>query len=230
MTYEGGLVSGLLALLNPFGLLAGLLSVTMLVTHGAGWLTIKLETGIVRDRAGRIGSVTALVSFALFAAGGVWLYFGIDGYRIAGAIDPGMMPNPLRKSVVTETGAWFSNYQANPWMLIAPALGLAGSVIAFMGLRAKSALSMAGSALAITGIIVSVGVSMFPFILPSSIDPKASLTVWDSSSSHLTLFVMLICTVIFIPLILFYTAWVYKVLWGRVTTAEASGADGQHAY
>lgn len=230
MTYEGGLVSGLLALLNPFGLLAGLLSVTMLVTHGAGWLTIKLEKGIVRDRAARIGSVTALLSFALFAAGGVWLYFGIDGYRIAGAIDPGMMPNPLRKSVITETGAWFSNYQANPWMLVAPVLGLAGSVIAFMGLRAKSALSMAGSALAIIGIIVSVGASMFPFILPSSIDPKASLTVWDSSSSHLTLFVMLICTVIFVPLILFYTAWVYKVLWGRVTTAEATGADGQHAY
>lgn len=230
MTYEGGLVSGLLALLNPFGLLAGLLSVTMLVTHGAGWLTIKLEKGIVRDRAARIGSVTALLSLALFAAGGVWLYFGIDGYRIAGAIDPGMMPNPLRKSVVTETGAWFSNYQANPWMLVAPVLGLAGSVIAFMGLRAKSALSMAGSALAITGIIVSVGASMFPFILPSSIDPKASLTVWDSSSSHLTLFVMLICAVIFVPLILFYTAWVYKVLWGRVTTAEATGADGQHAY
>ncbi len=68
------------------------------------------------------------------------------------------------------------------------------------------------------GIIATVGLSMFPFILPSSIDPASSLTVWNASSSHLTLFIMLICTAIFLPLVLLYTAWVYKVLWGRSTT------------
>jgi cytochrome bd ubiquinol oxidase subunit II len=59
---------------------------------------------------------------------------------------------------------------------------------------------------------------MFPFILPSSIDPQSSLTVWNASSSHLTLFIMLIVTAIFLPLVLVYTAWVYKVLWGRTST------------
>jgi cytochrome d ubiquinol oxidase subunit II len=59
---------------------------------------------------------------------------------------------------------------------------------------------------------------MFPFILPSSIDPRSSLTVWNASSTHLTLFVMMIVTAVFLPLILLYTAWVYKVLWGRSTT------------
>ncbi len=49
--------------------------------------------------------------------------------------------------------------------------------------------------------------------------------MWDSSSSHLTLFIMLIVTVIFVPLILAYTAWVYKVLWGRLTTEEANSAS-----
>jgi cytochrome d ubiquinol oxidase subunit II len=63
---------------------------------------------------------------------------------------------------------------------------------------------------------------MFPFILPSSKMPDASLTVWDSSSSHLTLFVMLICALIFVPMILAYTAWVYKVLWGKVTEADVT--------
>lgn len=230
MTYEGNVLTGLIDLLNPFALLAGLVSVMMLVTHGASWLTIKLEKGDVRDRAARFGRVAALLSFVLFALGGIWLALGIDGYRITGEIDPGMLPNPLRKEVAVESGAWLANYGKYPWMILAPVLGLAGSVIAFVGLRAKSALSMLGSAIAIAGIICTVGVSMFPFILPSSIDPQSSLTVWDSSSSHLTLFVMLICTVIFLPLVLFYTAWVYKVLWGRVTTAEATGADGGHAY
>ena len=63
---------------------------------------------------------------------------------------------------------------------------------------------------------------MFPFILPSTLDPNSSLTVWDASSSHQTLFIMLICTVIFMPLILMYTAWVYKVLWGKVTEAQVT--------
>lgn len=230
MAYEGNVVTGLLDLLNPFALLAGLLSVTMLITHGAGWLTIKLEKGVVRDRAARFGQVTALLSLVFFALGGLWLAFGVDGYRITNEIDPGMLPNPFRKEVAVEPGAWLANYGKYHWMIMAPVLGLAGSAIAFIGLRAKSALSMIGSATAIIGIISTVGCSMFPFILPSSVDPVSSLTVWDSSSSHLTLFVMLVCTAIFVPLILFYTSWVYKVLWGRVTTAEATGADGGHAY
>lgn len=230
MTYEGGVVGGLFGLLNPFALLAGLVSVMMLVTHGASWLTVKLELGPVRDRAARFGMVTAILSLVLFSIGGIWLAIGIDGYRITSEIDPGMLPNPLRKEVVAESGAWLSNYGKYPWMILAPGLGLIGSAVAFVGLRAKTSLAMVGSSVAIVGIISTVGVSMFPFILPSSIDPASSLTVWDSSSSHLTLFVMLVCTVIFIPLIIFYTAWVYKVLWGRVTTEEATGADGRHAY
>ncbi len=79
----------------------------------------------------------------------------------------------------------------------------------------------------ILGVISSVGLTMFPFILPSSSDPRSSLSVWNASSSHLTLFVMLVVTVIFLPLILAYTAWVYKVLWGKVTEADVS--DNSHS-
>jgi cytochrome d ubiquinol oxidase subunit II len=70
---------------------------------------------------------------------------------------------------------------------------------------------------------------MFPFILPSSIDPKSSLTVWDASSSHMTLFIMLVVSVIFLPLIFAYTAWVYHVLWGKVDEKMVSDKSG-HAY
>ena len=84
------------------------------------------------------------------------------------------------------------------------------------------------SKLGIFGAISSVGLTMFPFILPSSLDPRSSLTVWDSTSSHQTLFIMLVATVIFLPLILAYTAWVYKVLWGKVTEDDVNGSS--HSY
>ena len=230
MSYEGGLVMGLLNLLNPFALLAGLISVAMLITHGAAWMTMKLEKGVVRDRAINFGMISAIATIALFAIAGIWLALGIKGYVITSDIDPGMMPNPHRKEVALEKGAWLSNYAKYPWMIVAPLLGLIGPAIAFFYFKKKSEKAFIGSAMSITGIILSVGASMFPFILPSSIDPASSLTVWDSSSSHFTLFFMLIMAVIFVPLIIFYTSWVYRVLWGRTTTSEATGKNGEHAY
>jgi hypothetical protein len=66
----------------------------------------------------------------------------------------------------------------------------------------RAGLNFLGTTLATTGIIATVGLSMFPFILPSSIDPHSSLTVWNASSSHTTLFIMLIVTIIFLPIVL----------------------------
>jgi cytochrome bd ubiquinol oxidase subunit II len=86
-------------------------------------------------------------------------------------------------------------------------------------LRAR-ALTLLSSGLGVAGIVATAGVGRFPFILPSSLDPNSSLTVWDATSSHTTLFIMLVCAVIFVPLILLYTAWVYKVMWGKVTERQ----------
>jgi cytochrome d ubiquinol oxidase subunit II len=69
----------------------------------------------------------------------------------------------------------------------------------------------------VASVIATAGLSTFPFLLPSSLDPNASLTVWDASSSRLTLLIMLGVTLVFLPIILCYTAWVYRVLRGRVT-------------
>ena len=135
--------------------------------------------------------------------------------------------NPLYSEVV-RTGSWLSAYAARPWIILGPALGLLGMAMAVMGLRAGREVStLLWSKLGIFGAISTVGLTMFPFILPSSLDPRSSLTVWDSSSSHQTLFIMLVVTVIFMPLILAYTAWVYKVLWGKVTEADVT--DNSHS-
>ncbi|MFG1339245.1 cytochrome d ubiquinol oxidase subunit II [Xanthobacter autotrophicus] len=224
--YDG---TTLFELLNPFGLLCGLLSVAMLTMHGAGWLLLKTE-GAVAARARTIGSVAALVTLALFVLGGVWLFLGVNGYRIVGTIATDGPSNPLAKAVEIAPRAWFTNYAAHPWMLAGPALGLAGALASLAFLRARVEIgALLSSALAIVGIISTVGLSMFPFILPSSIDPRSSLTVWDASSSHLTLFVMLVATVIFVPIIIAYTTWVYHVLWGKVDARSIADGNG-HAY
>ncbi|WP_137128641.1 cytochrome d ubiquinol oxidase subunit II [Rhizobium sp. FY34] len=203
-------------LLNPFALLTGAVSVSMLVMHGAAWLQLKTD-GAVRERARAIGAVAALVTIATYALAGVWLALGIKGYALTGTIITDGPSNPLLSDTL-RTAGWFSAFAERPWIAVAPAAGFIGAILAFLGLRAgKDVATLLYSKLAIIGIISSVGLTMFPFILPSSIDPKSSLTVWNSSSSHLTLFVMLVAAVIFVPIILAYTAWVYKVMWGKVT-------------
>ncbi|WP_159995067.1 cytochrome d ubiquinol oxidase subunit II [Roseomonas sp. 18066] len=222
--YEGSFFG----LLNPFALLCGLLSLSMMVMHGGAWLSLK-ATGAVAERGRRYGSIAALAALALFALCGLLTWLWLGGYRITSPIDPAGPSAPLLKTVTREGASWLSNYARYPWMLIAPVAGFLGILGAFLGLRAGREVStLLCSKLATFGIISTAGLSMFPFLLPSSLDPRSSLTVWDSSSSHLTLFIMLVATAIFLPLILAYTAWVYRVLWGKVS--EASVRDSSDAY
>ena len=218
-----------LGLLNPFALLCGLVSVAMLVMHGAAWLRLKTQ-GPVAERARRFGSVAALLTVVLYALAGWMLWRYVDGYRITSALVTDGPSNPLLKTAELQAGAWFTNYLARPWLWVVPGAGLAGALLAWLGLRLRREwLTLLASTLSIAGIVLSVGASMFPFLLPSSIDPRFSLTVWDSSSSHLTLFIMLVSTAIFLPLIIAYTSWVYSVLRGKVD-AQAISEERGHAY
>ena len=220
--YEGAFYAKFLGLLNPFALLAGVVSLAMLAMHGAAWLALKAEDPVA-GRARRIGTVAGMVAIATFALAGLWLAFGIDGYRITSEVAANGHSNPLHSEVSRDV-SWLAAYSARPWIAIAPILGFLGMAMAVMKLRGDGEVSaLLWSKLGIFGIISTVGLTMFPFILPSSIDPKSSLTVWDASSSHQTLFVMLVVTLIFMPIILLYTAWVYKVLWGKVTEADITG-------
>ena len=213
-------------LLNPFALLCGLLSVTMLFLHGAAWLSMKAEYGPVRDRARTFAPIFAFASIVLFALAGAWVAFGDLGYQVPNTVSPDGPANPRLTETVREGGAWLANYGRYPWMILAPVLGFGGAALALFGLRSNSeAMTFVGSKLSVVGIISTVGLSMFPFILPSSIDPNASLTVWNASSSHTTLFVMLIVTAILLPIVLAYTAWAFKVMWGRVTTEQVESGD-----
>ncbi len=214
--YEGSFF----ALLNPFALLAGLMSVIMLAMHGCVWLCVK-TSGTIAERARKYGTVFALLTVAFYIAAGLYLWKSGLGYHITSEIDPNGPSNPLFKTAVVEQGAWLANYLRYPALWTIPALGLFAPflVILALWLRRPGTALLFGK-LAIFGVITSVGVAMFPFILPSSLDPGMSLTVWDSSSSHLTLFIMLVSTGIMLPIIMLYTSWVYYVLRGKVTESD----------
>jgi len=205
-------------LLNPFALLAGVVSSAMITMHGGAYLAHRTE-GAIQARAIRAAVAAALVMVVAFVAAGVWLQ-GIEGYRITSAIDPAAAPDPLGKTVVREAGAWMANYRSQPLLWLLPALGIAGALGTAALLWARRTLAaFVSSALAQAGVIGTAGASMFPFVMPSSTMPAASLTVWDSVSSHLTLGIMFWATVIFMPLIIFYTGWAYRVMRGKVTAA-----------
>ena len=212
-----------LGLFTPFTLLCGLLSVAMLVLHGSAWLAIKIEHGPVHERARKFGTVAGVASLALFAIGWGFVAYGDIGYRIVGAIDPSGPSNPLRTTSELARGGWLANYALYRWMMIAPALGFGGAALALVGIRRGSeGAAFAGSSASALGIIATVGLSMFPFILPSSIDSHSSLTVWNASSSAKTLGIMLFVTVVLLPIVLAYTAWAYKVMFGRVTSQDVA--------
>ncbi|MCX5590133.1 cytochrome d ubiquinol oxidase subunit II [Alcaligenes endophyticus] len=221
--YEGGF----LGLFRPFALLAGLLSVTMIAFQGAAVLAWKATDNIAR-RAKSWAMVFALISVVLFAAGGFWVT-ALDGFHMAWPEVAGRLSNPLNKTVTTVQGGWLHNYQQWPALWAAPAVGFVGFIGgALLAGRGRGLLGLLFSSLALAGVIFTFGFAVFPFLLPSSLTPSASLSLFDASASHLTLWIMLLVTVVFLPLIILYTSWVYSVMRGKVTTKSVSEAS--HSY
>ena len=207
------------ALLNPFALLCGLLSTAMIIFHGAVYLSLRTE-GQIGGRSRNAAYIFGALLIVLFSAAGIWLWKTVPGYVIETAVLPNALPNPLGKSVIRETGAWLNNYQRYPLSMMLPLLVYVTVPLTMLLVsRAKSLLAFTTSSVAIIGVIGTAGASMFPFIMPSSSDFGSSLTVWDSVSSNLTLTIMLVATLIFMPIIIVYTSWAYKVMAGKVTLA-----------
>ena len=152
----------------------------------------------------------------LLAVAGAWLYYGIPGYEISSNVVGDAPSNPLSKTVTT-TDNWFGNYTAYPilWALVAAsvALPILTSLMAKMG---KSGFAFTLSSLAIASIILMTGFTLFPFVMPSSTNLASALTLWDATSSALTLEIMFWVALFFIPIILGYTFWGYYKMWRRI--------------
>ncbi|MDX1805350.1 MAG: cytochrome d ubiquinol oxidase subunit II [Alcanivorax sp.] len=220
-TFDGDMrlfyTGGFWALLNPFALLVGLVSLSMLMMQGATFLGLKTE-GKVAQRAATAQTLACLAFVVTFILAGLWVSFGMDGYVITSAIDPQGPSNPLAKTVATEHGAWLANYLHHPVLFAFPLIALLGALLSQRLTATRSnGLAMIVSSLSVAGTIATAGASLFPFFMPSSQNLNASLTLWDASSSHTTLMIMFFATLIFLPIIILYTGWIYRVMRGKVS-------------
>ena len=206
-------------LFHPFALLVGVVSLAMLVMHGASFAAMKVE-GPVGARARHIARIAAAATLLAFAACGLWLLH-IDGHVIQSSIDPSGPSDPLIKHVGLIKGGWLTNLVRYPWTLATPllaGLGLLG-VLALPGRR----IAFIASALSVACIVLTAGFALFPFLLPSSTNPSHGLTIWDASSSQRTLGIMLLATAILLPIVLAYTTWAMRMMRGAVTRAHVAG-------
>jgi len=204
-------------LLNPFALLAGVISVAMLVMHGGAYLCSRVD-GVLQARAARAARVAGIVLIVGFAIAGVWIAMGIDGYRITTYPSLNAQPNPLAKVVGRFPGGWLDNYAKFRFAFLAPVLGFAGALgVTLLAGSRRASLVLFASAASVAGVILTAGLSMFPFVMPSSSVPNSSLTAWDSVSSQRTLQIMFWVTVFFLPIIATYVSWVYAKLRGKIT-------------
>lgn len=206
-------------LLNPFSLLCGVVSVSMIIFHGAIYLALRSEK-MIKQRAKKASTIALIVLLITFTLAGIWIKSGINGYSmVAGSYLPNASPDPLNKQVTVAVGAWLNNYMQHPILFIIPILAYLGFILAWLLAKAdKLFTAFWCSALGLAGVIGTAGVAMFPFLMPSNSDLRSSLTVWDASSSETTLTIMLVVAIIFVPIVLLYTSWCYKVMRGKITT------------
>ena len=223
--YDGVFLTALIPLLDPFSLLCGLVSVAMLLTQGCLW--IQLRT--VDEISNRVRGLTlklALLTLVLYALAGLWAYT-FDGYRLVSLAPEGSFHSITGKTVEVVEHGLFENYKS-VWILWLVPLAAMFCILkaGIAGGKGDAIKGIIYNSLAIALVIGTAAIAMFPFVMPSSYDPASSLTIWDASSSHFTLQVMLYAVIVFVPISLSYTVWAYKRMWNRVS--EEDGNTGHY--
>lgn len=207
-------------LLNPFALMAGMVSLSMLVMHGAVFLQMRTE-GELYQRTRKCVLAFGITFIMAFALTGVLQISGFEGYRVISMPDPGTSFTPMEKVVEMASGAWLDNFKTYPWMLTAPVMAFVGALLTILlSLIHRPGLGFIFSGTALAGVILTAGFAMFPFVMPSVTQPNAGLTVYDAVSSHRTLNLMFMAVVLFLPVVLIYTSWVYRIMRGKITEED----------
>lgn len=218
-------------LLNPCGLLAGIVSVLMVLMHGSVYLQRRTE-GSIRALARRVHFTTALILLVAFTSTGLLLMYHIDGYQlISSAANPTL--EPLKNVVHQGIGLWVASFSMYPWKYLPPVLAYAAIIeslwAAYYGWYTTA---FWASCFAVGGIVVTAGTALFPFLMPSSTNPNESITVWNAASSQYALNVMLYIGVILLIIILGYKIFAYNTIWGKKSTltSEDLEKNNHHFY
>lgn len=207
------------ALLHPFALLTGLLSVAMFTLQGALFVQLKTRN-VLRERAGKVARSAAGLYAVLFLAAGAYAT-QLPGYLIVSIPDTNTAMAPTEKVVAIVASGMLGNYAASPLLWLVPFVGLLGLLVAALASRAQAVFTaLLGSSVALASTIVSAALALFPFLMPSSSQPSHGLTIWDACSSERSLLYMLVAVVVLMPIVLSYTTWVFSVLRGPITQKD----------
>ncbi len=214
--YEGNFYK----LLNPFALFTGITSISVFTMHGSTLLAWKTD-GLIAERACNFAKNLAILTTILFVIWGLWISI-LNGYIITSEIDFNSPSNPCVKIVEIRKGAWLLNYANYPILWFIPFCCInANFFVLFFSSKRYSGLAFLSSSLSIIFSLSSIGAAIFPFLLPSSLNEGShSLTLWDASSSYLTLWIMFLATLFFLPIVIAYTTWAYQVMRGTVTQSS----------
>lgn len=209
---DANALSGLVGLLRPFALFFGIVSVMLMLLQGSSYLALR-TSGLVYKRSRRVMMHSAWILILLFIIGGLWIA-KIPGYHWAPMADA--LNHPLNNVVTTSLGGWLNNYEVYPILDFIPILGgLSAVAVIYFGCKERAFASFISSSITLICIIGTMGIALFPFIMPSSTHPEQSLLVWNASSSARSLLGIEVVAVLMVPIILYYTLFVYKKLWGR---------------
>ncbi len=190
-----------LTLLNPYGILTGLLFVCLFAVHGALYGAVK-TVGDLSARAFRLAKL-------------LW------------------MPLLLVAVIFLGTTAYatrlYGNYLAAPVLFLLPVVAVAALVgQQYYMIRQQPLKAFAASCVTIVAVIATGVAGLFPNLIPSTLDPAYSLTIFNSSSSQYTLAIMTGVAVLFVPIVIAYKIWVYRIF--RAPVTERDLLENHEAY
>lgn len=197
-------------LFNLFALLVAATCTALLALHGAVYVQLNADAAL-QSRAKAMVLRAGVLFVVLFALAGLWIMH-LEGYHISSEIVPNGPSNPLAKFVKRGEGLWLDNYEHLPWLWSVPILGFVAAVTCIvLSMRDKAYWSMLASTTCVTMVVLTFGVSMFPFLLPSNISLNSSLAIWDSSASQLTLQAVEWLAAVVLPLMFLVGRWVFRL-------------------
>jgi cytochrome bd ubiquinol oxidase subunit II len=186
----------LLSLLNPYGLLTGALFVLLFLVHGALWLALKTGdtlSGRAGDLANKLWYILLIVAVAFLVS----TYFATNLY---------------------------ANYFKNLILLIVPVVAVLSLIfVKLFALRKGYLGAFYASCLTIVLVTFTGVIGLYPNLIPSSIDPSQSLTIFNSSSSVYTLKIMTVVALIFVPIVIAYQIWTYNIFRHKTTSLDITG-------
>lgn len=197
-------------LFNLFALLVATTCVALLALHGAVYVQLNADAAL-QPRAKAVALRAGVLFVVLFALAGLWIMH-LEGYHISSEIVPNGPSNPLAKFVKRGEGLWLDNYEHLPWLWNVPVLAFVAAVSSIgLSLRDKAYWAMIASSICLTMVVLTFGVSMFPFLLPSNISLNSSLAIWDSSASLLTLQTVEWLAAIALPVMFLVGRWTFHL-------------------